>query len=571
MLKRAPSRRVILRGFLILILLVIILFIIIFFRASVEHPPEIKDLSVLNIPREKSDDSTYFFGNSWLRKSKSGLFELYIEGKPFERGVAFGKLTEELLFYQEAAFVEQIKKLVPSESYLKFLKYFVAWFSRDLDKNIPDEFLLEIYGTSFSSSPVYDFIGTGYQRQLNYHAAHDIGHALLAMNMTGCTSFSCWDKKSADSSLITARNFDFYAGRKFAENKIVLFCNPDKGLKFMTVTWADMIGVVSGMNEKGLTVTINASKSKIPLKATTPVALLAREILQYAGDLNQAIEISSKRKLFVSESLLISSAADGTSIIIEKSPDKSDIVYGDNYQIICTNHFQGKAFSNDRLNIENIRGSDSKFRYDRIKELLNDDSTIDVSDAISILRNRKGTGDSDPGMGNPLAVNQLIAHHSVIFKPKQKIVWVSTNPYQLGRFVAYDLRKLFTMTKEQIASGKEITENLLSVPPDPFLYSSHYESYNRYLKLTDEIQKYTSDRLKLPLDFEATYIKSNPELYLTYSNLGYYFYETGDYNKAYEYFMKSLSKEVAGLDERNKLIRISKKALKRQKHEYSGN
>jgi len=274
------------------------------------------------------------------------------------------------LYYQETAFVEQIQKLVPSPGYLKFLKYFTAWFNRNLDKNITDEYKQEIYGTSFACSPQYDYIGSGYQRQLNYHAAHDIGHALQGLNMTGCTSFSFWDGKSADSSLIVARNFDFYSGKKFAENKIVCFYNPSTGHKFMMITWADMIGVVSGMNEKGLTVSINASKSTLPGQASTPVTLLAREILQYAATIGQAYEISKKRKMFVSESILIGSAADGKSAIIEKSPHHYDIVLAETNQLVCANHFQGKVFSNDKTNIENIRGTDSQYRFNRLNEIL---------------------------------------------------------------------------------------------------------------------------------------------------------------------------------------------------------
>ena len=59
----------------------------------------------------------------------------------------------------------------------------------------------------------------------------------------------------------------------------------------------------------------------------------------------------------------------------------------------------------------------------------------------------------DLGMGNQLSVNQLIAHHSIVFKPTQQLVWVSTAPYQLGKFVAYDLKKVFSLTKDQIISG----------------------------------------------------------------------------------------------------------------------
>ena len=168
--------------------------------------------------------------------------------------------------------------------------------SHHLDQNVTEEYKEEIYGISQSASDKYDYIGTNYQRILNYHAAHDIGHALQSMALVGCTSFGTWDAQSKDSEMIIGRNFDFYVGDKFAQDKIVAFFNPSEGYKFMTVTWGGFIGAVSGMNEKGLTVTINADKTKIPTASATPVSLVAREILQYAKNISEALSDCSEKE-----------------------------------------------------------------------------------------------------------------------------------------------------------------------------------------------------------------------------------------------------------------------------------
>ncbi len=121
---------------LFLLLGILVLYVVL---VSKTRPPEVQDMSALQWKRSEVSPGFYTMKNDWLRKSPSGLFEMYVEGNPFERGVANGKLSEELVVSQEDYFSEQINKMIPSKSYLKFLKYFVGWFNRKLDKNVTEE------------------------------------------------------------------------------------------------------------------------------------------------------------------------------------------------------------------------------------------------------------------------------------------------------------------------------------------------------------------------------------------------------------------------------------------------
>lgn len=539
-------------GFAIAIAAFIIAFLIYFKIAVTITPPEPNDLSILDLERIKIGNDFYVCANSWLKKSNTGLWELYIEGDAFERGVINGKLTKELIEIQEEAFVEQINKMISSKFYLNFLKYFVAWFNRNINNYITDEYLLEIYGVSLSASDEFLYIAPNYHRILDYHAAHDIGHALQDMNMAGCTSFSAWGNKTKDSSLIVGRNFDFYVGDEFAKNKIIMFVNPDNGYKFMMVTWAGMIGAVSGMNEKGLTVTINAAKSVIPLEAKTPISILAREILQYTSDIDEAYAIAKKREIFVSESLMIGSVEDNKTAIIEKTPERLGLFETDENYIICSNHFQSDVFSNDSLNLKNIKESSSIYRYKRVDELIAKFPEISVNDAAEILRDQKGLKNKNIGMGNEKAINQLIAHHSVIFEPAKKLAWISVGPFQLGEYVCYNMDKIFN---DFVALRKkiEIYETTLTIPADSFLYSQDYQNFIKFKEISQLIQSSIENNEKIVFP-DKNYISTNPEFFMTYSLLGDYYKKSKQYDKAIEYYNIALKKEIPTLQEKEKII-----------------
>ena len=525
---------------------------------SMRHQPEIASFNATKPIVVKQSDSVFISGKNSLLKNKQGLWELYVKGDPLEIGLNTGALSDSLLKNQEHIFFSKIKDIIPSEFQQKILRQFLKWYNRKLYLNVPEEYQTEIYGVSQYTSHDFDNIAPQYQRSLYLHGAHDIGHALQDLALVGCSSFAAWGEKSEDGNLILGRNFDFYVNDAFAENKIVAFINPKDGNKFMMVTWPGMIGAVSGMNEKGLTVTINAGKSKIPLIAKTPISILTREILQHAGNIEEAIAIAKKRAVFVSESIMVGSAVDNKAILIEVSPKKMDVYEVPNSdQLICSNHFQSDAFKNEERNQSQIANSHSKYRFDRMQELFAENPKINPKVASQILRNKDGLQNMALGYGNEKALNQLMAHHGVIFKPKEKLVWVSANPYQLGEFVCYNLDSVFNEMRTK--SIRSFQQENLNIAKDPFLETTTYKNYKQFRIEDHKIDLYLKSKETISDEFISNYQSLNPDYWVVYYKAGLYFYQKKEYRLSQANFEKALTKEITTVPDKTAIEKYLKK------------
>lgn len=526
---------------------------------SLKDVPNIGKYEAKIPERIKTADSTYSSDNGTLAKNKQGLWELYVEGNPLELGLTTGSLTQELFHKQEDALLSKVNDLVPSKTKQYLLRKFLAWFNRKMYLNIKEEYKTEIYGISRYASNDYTHIAEAYPRVLYLHGAHDIGHALQDLALVGCSSFAAWGDKTEDGKLIIGRNFDFYAGDDFAKEKIIAFVNPDDGYKFMSVTWGGMIGVVSGMNDQGLTVTINAGKSKFPLVAKTPISLITREILQYASTIAEAVAIAKKREVFVSESIFVGSAKDKKASIIEVSPKNFGVYDVQNSnQLICSNHFQSAAYAQDKKNQEHILKSHSKYRYERMVELLDENPKVNPKIAVDILRNKEGLDEKEIGFGNEKALNQLLAHHGIVFKPEELLVWVSSNPYQLGEFVAYDLNEVFK-DNDDTDSKTSFSRTSLNIAEDPFLHSGAYQEYKKYRNLEDKVVSAIASDTHLTPEILTAFQQSNPEFWEVHYLVGLYNYNRGYDTVALKAFLQAETKEITTLPDREVVERYISK------------
>ena len=157
-------------------------------------------------------------------------------------------------------------------------------------------------------------------------------------------------------------------------------------------------------------------------------------------------------------------------------------------------------------------------------------------------------------MGNEKAMNQLIAHHSIVFEPQKLLVWVSTQPWQLGEYVAYDLNKIFAL--HGLKQNHEVYDSSLTIPADTFLFTQQFHEFVKYRQMKQMI----ADGKEVNLD---SLVASNPQFYHTYVLAGDYLYKRKEYKKALSYYEIAVKKEVATKPEEKHILDQIKKCLEK--------
>ena len=199
----------------------------------------------------------------------------------------------------------------------------------------------------------------------------------------------------------------------------------------------------------------------------------------------------------------------------------------------------------DPLNIENMENETSVYRQRRVAELLDANPQVTPEVAAAILRDDKGLGGKAIGLGNEKAINQYIAHHSVIFQPAKRRIWLAGPPFQLGEYWVYDLASL---------RNSALTLRNSAILADSTLLNQTYPQLLKYRSLAKQIEsgQYT--------DGDAdSLIKYNPEFFYTYKILGDYAKEKGVglRAKGIELRAKGVGRRAEGVGHRAEGVELS--------------
>ncbi len=514
-------------------------------RSSIAQPPPLpKDVSILQLKPETRDGKT-FLGQSW-REDREGLPVVCLKGSPLEMGYADGVLMQDKMQTLEREFQAMLKMYVPRRWVKETLKAYIFWRNRHLSDFVAEDYRRELYGTTLGCVDINPTEGNFYNRLLNYHAAHDISYMMIDnpfIAQMGCTAFGAWSNATVNAHLITGRNFDWEAAEVFSTNRVVEMFEPDNGIPFISLSWAGMAGVLTGMNRAGVSVTINGAPTQLPRNIGTPVAFVARKILQEAHNLDEAVRIIREAKVFVSTLWLIGSRADGKFIVVEKTPGTTNVREPVSDTIVCPNHFETAGLKDLALNTNYIAEATSVSREQRLLELLKQNGgAIDVAHTVSFLRDRDLPGGVFAGNGHRGSLNAFIATHAVVMDLTAGVFWAAAPPNGLGKFVAFDVND-FSRTPTE-----------LDVAADAALGNGEFERERAAQKfLADARHALKTGNANDALDSAKKAEALNPGFYQNTLWLGQALLKLNRKAEAVTAFEKALAATPAFLDERQEL------------------
>jgi isopenicillin-N N-acyltransferase like protein len=539
-------------GVVLVALLGWLIAVVVVHESIAQPPPLPADVSVLQLKPEVRAGKTWL-GKSWTGE-REGLSVVYLKGSPLEIGYANGVLMQNKMHTLENEFMRMIQGYVPRHWVMELLKNYIIYRNRHLSDFVPVAYRMEIYGTTLGCPDIHPEEGKFYNRLLNYHAAHDVSYMMIdnpfIRARAGCTAFGAWGGATSGGHLITGRNFDWEAAEVFSTNRVVEMCEPDGGIPFISLSWAGMAGVVSGMNRAGVSITVNGAPSHLPRDIGTPVAIVARDILQHARNLDESLKVLREAKVFVSTIWLVGSRADGKFVVVEKTPAVMSVREPEGDSIVCPNHFETAGLRDDPLNTNYMAGATSVSRDARLKELIREfHGSISPAQAVDFLRDRKLPGGIFAGDGHRGSLNAFIATHAVVMDLTAGIFWAASPPNGLGKFVAFDVNN-FT---------NELPK--LTIPADETLTDGEYERARQAQEcLADGL--IALKKLKAPdaLQLAEKAETLNPGFYQNSFLQGRALLALGKPGEAAQAFQKALSEQPAFLKETQELEELLREA-----------
>lgn len=243
--------------------------------------------------------------------------------------------------------------------------------------------------------------------------------------VTACSTITLPPEAAPDGVARFGRNLDF-PGFNLAENQtVVLVYRPEAGdgrYAFAAVGWPGLIGVLTGMNEHGLTLANMEVKRDRRLPSAMPYTLLYRTVLENCKSVDEAIALLEQTPRQTANNLMLMDAA-GNRAVAEITPEAVTVRRGEpGSALISTNHPRGPGPDADHPGLCR--------RYDRLRHASGREFGHIDANAVGDMLARVSQG--------------KYTLQSMVFEPANRVMYLATGRNAPGgTFHRLDLREYF--------------------------------------------------------------------------------------------------------------------------------
>jgi hypothetical protein len=248
--------------------------------------------------------------------------------------------------------------------------------------------------------------------------------------MTACSTVTLPAAASPDGVARFGRNLDFPSFDVADKASVVLVYRPEGRFAFASIAWPGMVGVLSGMNEHGLTLANMEVKRGARVPSAMPYTLLYRSVLERCKTVDEAVEFLRDTARQSANNLMLMDAS-GSRAVVELTPDSVTVRRGsEGAALISTNHQRGQEADEPGL----CRRYDYLNRHSKLNF-----GHIDVAGVESLLAG---------------AAQGKMTLQSMVFEPANRVIYHSTGKSAAtGEFHRLALRKHFEGTPERVTTA----------------------------------------------------------------------------------------------------------------------
>ncbi len=432
------------------------------------------------------------YGRSQLSR-EGDLWVLELVGAPAELGAAQGRLTRRLLARTDQRIDELLTQRFGTWMDAWASRMLLRWDYRDADLPLGEEIRIELAALAAQQPEDEDAKISAYHRLFLMQCFFELGRRVQDNFLDGVMFAVQTDTHAAGEAgkLLIGRSFTLDLGAEFDPDRLVTVYRPDGKYPFASIGWPGLVGVVTGVNARGVFVAGNPVRTDDPREDKgEPVPLLLRRVLEEADSLERAVSMLQDAEVRTAATVLVGDGVQRKAVVVEMAPRASEegrVTRGEKERLVwATNHLVSENFERDAQNERVMRTTASGYRYDRLQELLEgrDQGSWSPETVLEVLRDRRGHEDEPLGLGNRYAIENLRTSHAIVLDATAMVLWVGEGPSTLGRFRAFDLKHLLRPREHRQGAPQ-------SFQPDRLLYSEIYADYRVAL----EEMEYARERL----------------------------------------------------------------------------